>query len=615
MSDVVFLHHDYTHKYPVDWRTKQPVFVRATDQWFADVGSVRDRAVDALESVRFIPESGKSRLTSFVNSRSHWCISRQRAWGLPIPALYRIDISPHEAIMNGESIEHIINVIKERGTDAWWADPEDDPAWIAPHLEGKYVRGKDTMDVWFDSGTSWTLLDDTKTPPADVYLEGTDQHRGWFQSSLLTFAATSPQLQTSARPSAPFKTLITHGFILDDEGRKMSKSIGNVIAPDKITSGEIFGPVQPKARKQKGKQQQQPGVEKFDAMGPDLLRLWAASVDYTKDVHVGAAAVANARRSLAKLRVTLKWLVGALADADEGALAPPTAPTDLSDRIILDQLARLSRAAHEHYGRHEFHRVTAAVDAFVNHRLSAVYFEAVKDRLYAGARRDRAAAQAVLHVILNEMLAVLAPVTPLMVEEAWAHTSPAVRAAAGGVSPLRRAWTPYAQPGVSESEARELDGLCARIVEMKRAVSKLQEPRRAAGKMGSGLQCAVRVAAPAADDARLDPLDARLLADPDGLAAALVVSRVDVVPLEDGTVERMRERCGDVEVLPDAADAAAVRMAVAVSDPEGGKCARCWRYLDLGPVGLCRRCEEVRREEFPERLKHDGEPGVERAAG
>jgi isoleucyl-tRNA synthetase len=608
VSDVVFLHHDYTHTYPVDWRTKQPVFVRATDQWFADVGSVRDRAVDALESVRFIPESGKSRLTSFVNSRSHWCISRQRAWGMPIPALYRIDTSPHEAVMNSETIEHIINVIKDRGTDAWWADPEDDPAWIPSHLEGKYVRGKDTMDVWFDSGTSWTLLDDSKTPPADVYLEGTDQHRGWFQSSLLTFAATSTQALKPAQPSAPFKTLITHGFILDHEGRKMSKSIGNVIAPDKITSGEIFGPAPNKARKPKS-EQQQPG-DKFDAMGPDLLRLWAASVDYTKDVHVGAATLGNAKRSLAKLRMTLKWLVGALSDADVKSLTTAES-SDLMDRIIVDQLSRLSRAVFTHYQNHEFHRATVAIDAFVNHRLSAVYFEAVKDRLYTGSRRDRAAAHGVLHAILNEMLAMLAPVTPLMVEEAWAHAPPRVRAAAAGVGPLRRPWAPHAQAGAPGSEARDLDGLCARVVELRRAVAKLQEPRRAAGRMGGGLQCAVRLARPAGGPARVDALDRRLLADPEGLAAALVVSRVDVVPLEDGTVADMRERYEGVEVL--CGEDGAVRMAVAVSEPEGAKCARCWRYLDLGPLDLCGRCEEVVREEHPERLG-PSEPGVEKAS-
>jgi isoleucyl-tRNA synthetase len=429
----------------------------------------------------------------------------------------------------------------------------------------------------------------------------------------LTFAATSNQALASAQPSAPFKTLITHGFILDDEGRKMSKSIGNVIAPEKITSGEIFGPVTSKARRAKNKQ---PG-DTFDAMGPDLLRLWAASVDYTKDVHVGVVTVGNAKRSLAKLRMTLKWLIGAVSSCDPKSLATTSAPDDLMDRIILDQLSRLSQSVFAHYQNYEFYRATVALDAFVNQRLSAVYFEAVKDRLYTGSRRDRAAVHGVLHTILNELLAILAPVTPLMVEEAWAHAPPQVRAAAGGggVGPLRRPWAPYVQPGVSGDEAARLDGLCARVVALRRAVARLQEPRRAAGRMGSGLQCVVRVAAAAADPARRDGLDRRLLRDPEWLAAALVVSRVDVRPLTEGTVAEMRERFEGVEVLGGEDGSGEVSMAVSVSEPEGGKCVRCWRYLDLGPHALCRRCEKVVGDEHPEGLASSVEPAAKHIGG
>jgi isoleucyl-tRNA synthetase len=231
LGDKVLAVHKYKHKYPYDWRTKLPVILRATEQWFADVGSVKDHALSSLEEVRFIPEGGRARLESFVKGRSEWCISRQRAWGVPIPALYNED---GVAVLTDESVAHIISIINERGIDAWWTDSQDDQAWVVPGLGGQYRRGTDTMDVWFDSGTSWTQSDQR----ADVYLEGTDQHRGWFQSSLLTYVSAS------GREGAPFKTCITHGFTLDQDGKKMSKSIGNIIAPRQIVDGSLLPPVQ-----------------------------------------------------------------------------------------------------------------------------------------------------------------------------------------------------------------------------------------------------------------------------------------------------------------------------------------------------------------------------------
>ncbi len=227
LDDMVLSVHKYKHKYPYDWRTKLPVIVRATEQWFADVGSIKDAALASLANVEFIPNSGKSRLESFVKGRSEWCISRQRAWGVPIPALYD---NNGAAVLTDQSVAHIISVIGERGSDAWWTDAEDDPAWIAPGLQGSYRRGKDTMDVWFDSGSSWTQTDGQ----ADIYCEGTDQHRGWFQSSLLTY------LSVAGHTVAPFRKLITHGFTLDQDGKKMSKSIGNVISPTEIIGGQLL---------------------------------------------------------------------------------------------------------------------------------------------------------------------------------------------------------------------------------------------------------------------------------------------------------------------------------------------------------------------------------------
>lgn len=229
LGDRVLGVHIYSHKYPFDWRTNEPVIMRATEQWFADLDIIKTRALKNLEAVEFHPEAGRTRLASFVGARSEWCISRQRAWGVPIPALYD---QYGKAVLTESSVKHIMAVIDERGTDAWWADADDDPRWICPDLPGgQYRRGKDTMDVWFDSGSSWML---TKSQ-ADVYCEGSDQHRGWFQSSLLTHTGAAFNKEV-----APYKTVITHGMILDRRGRKMSKSIGNGIFPSQIMDGSLL---------------------------------------------------------------------------------------------------------------------------------------------------------------------------------------------------------------------------------------------------------------------------------------------------------------------------------------------------------------------------------------
>ena len=224
---------------------------------------------------------GFARLTSFVQGRSEWCISRQRRWGVPIPALYHVDTG--EALLTPETVQHIISVIREKGTDAWFSDDPHDKDWIPPQYQDKNLRrGYDTMDVWFDSGTSWSMLPSNPHKQADIYLEGTDQHRGWFQSSLLTSVAT--------QGVSPFKTLITHGFVLDQDGRKMSKSEGNVISPRDVV----------KVRK-----------EKF-TVGVDGLRLWVASADYTSDVGVGKVALENIAVLMKKFRATIRYLMGNL---------------------------------------------------------------------------------------------------------------------------------------------------------------------------------------------------------------------------------------------------------------------------------------------------------------
>jgi isoleucyl-tRNA synthetase len=583
----------FSHKYPIDWRTKEPVITRATEQWFANVESIKDASMKAITEVKFMPETGRSRLESFIQGRSQWCISRQRAWGVPIPALYKVEGDTLEATMDSATIEHILNVIKERGIDAWWRDAHDDPAWKPDHLKGTYIRGKDTMDVWFDSGTSWTLLpQQANRPVADVYLEGTDQHRGWFQSSLLTHVASQPYAESTVK--APYKTLITHGFTLDADGRKMSKSLGNVISPMQIMSGELLPPI--KRKKQKGQPStDNPGAQSYDAMGSSALRLWAASSDYTRDVTIGQPVLMSVNQALHKYRVTLKWLLGIFSLPS----CPPSfssfdtlhpTPTHLADRLALHRLATVSAAVHAHFTRYDFSRGVAALNKYINNDLSALYFEALKDRIYTGDTPSCRAIQAVLAVVFTELLRALAPVAPLLVEEAWDHVPALLRAAS--THPARGLWRPL--------HAEDLHDVYAVVAALAAPINAAQERLRAHKRIGSGLETAVTVYVPSAS---LDAFAHAFIGVAAGavreqLASLFVVSGFDV--RGEGS-EAGAPRAWSVEELVSPSENVACLAGgarVVVHEPPGHKCPRCWRFVkavEKGEEELCGRCEDVVR--------------------
>ncbi|KPI46093.1 Isoleucine--tRNA ligase [Cyphellophora attinorum] len=624
-SNALVHHASYQHKYPIDWRTKEPIMIRATAQWFADLSSIRSDALAALGNVRFIPESGKSRLRSFVESRTEWCISRQRSWGVPIPAFYHRETG--EAVLSASTVDHVIRVMDERGTNAWWADGPDEPAWLPEGLEpSDYVRGTDTMDVWFDSGTSWKFMTagsdaagSQQQPVADVYLEGTDQHRGWFQSSLLTaVAAQKASGITTDLMSAPFETLLTHGFTLDAHGKKMSKSLGNVVSPDEIITGLATSaavPPSPPSTKKKSRENH--------SLGPDALRLWVASTDFTKDVTISDKVVKSTHSALDKLRVTFKVLLGMLGpDFDPTAGLLPFKDLAQLDQLMHHRLFSTIEQVRSAYDKYEFHRGIALINKFVATDLSGLYLESVKDIIYCDAVNSprRKSAVTTLYDIFASLQELLAPVLPLLVEETWEHSSAAVKADAER-HPLRRtrsnleAKLEQWKPGASSAE------LWSTLNLINSTTKAAQEVARNQKKLGQSLASDVVIYVKPPERCDFAELIKEVIVD--AWRELLVVSDVRIViadrpdfqeddknpsswnnwlkEMQDAEEDDEDGSCRSVELeggktvgwrvtrkigcFPE------VEAVVVVQEAGAGKCARCWRYLvsspELEPEGKC----------------------------
>ena len=574
----------YTHKYPYDWRSKLPVIQRATPQWFADLTSIQEAAVSAIDQVRFIPHGSRDRLLSFVQDRAEWCISRQRAWGVPIPALYHRETG--EATLTVDSVAHIIETIKSRGIDAWWTDSVDDPAWIpasllGPNGENHFRRGLDTMDVWFDSGTTWTQIQNENQnsgqPVADVYLEGSDQHRGWFQSSLLTFVAESLQDSQAYPPSAPFKTLITHGFTLDNKGNKMSKSEGNVITPD-----QIMDP---------GKWIASDFKHPYPDLGPDTLRLWVAMSDFQKDVAVSEEAIMNNYRMMRMLRGIFKLLIALQKDSN-----PPIPlvynQLSLIDRIALIQLKKMDQVVRSHYEAYAFHKAMAAINSYIRTDFSKFYFESVKDRMYLDGPESlsRLHGLAVLWEIFQRLIHRLAPMLPLLTEEA----SHCMTLDTGrDCAPLP--WKPAVlEAHMARWDDEELEQHMDVLFATKSAVYQMQEKvGRKEHKMGSSLQTYVHIEF--GDNASPSSQQLFQKYTAEELEAFLVVSKVhlDSTPPAPDIVAWQTSTPIQVTTVKDDKVYAFTVHVCAASEQ---KCVRCWRYVvsDAEAAELedpvCRRC-------------------------
>ncbi|MGF1569676.1 MAG: isoleucine--tRNA ligase [Nodosilinea sp.] len=553
-------HEPYVHKYPYDWRTKQPTIYRATEQWFASVAGFREAALQAIQEVEWIPAQGENRITPMVADRSDWCISRQRTWGMPIPVFY--DDETSEPLLTAETLAHIRAIFAEKGSDAWWELPEADLLPPAYRNNGRtYRKGTDTMDVWFDSGSSWAAVAQQRGDlqyPVDMYLEGSDQHRGWFQSSLLTSVAVNGH--------APYKTVLTHGFALDEQGRKQSKSLGNVVDPYIVIEG--------------GKNQKQD-----PPYGADVLRLWVSSVDYSSDVPLGGNILKQMADVYRKIRNTARFLLGNLYDFNPTQHAVPYDQLPELDRYMLHRMTEVFAEITDAFDTYQFFRFFQTVQNFCVVDLSNFYLDIAKDRLYisAAASPRRRSCQTVLAIAIENLARAIAPVLSHMAEDIWQN----LPYATGFKSVFETGWlkpeAQWHQPDLVERWSQ--------LRAIRQEVNKVLEQARTAKAIGSSLEAKALLYVPDAD------LRQQLVA----------LNPANAVAPDAGHVDELRYLflVSQVEVLESAQPLAGLKyrsesdaLGVGVVDAAGQKCDRCWNFsTQVGESSdhptLCERCVEA----------------------
>nr|WP_248277726.1 isoleucine--tRNA ligase [Brasilonema sp. UFV-L1] len=549
----------YVHKYPYDWRTKKPTIFRATEQWFASVEGFRDEALKAIASVKWIPAQGENRITPMVAERSDWCISRQRSWGVPIPVFY--DEENGEPLLNEETISHVQGIFAEKGSDAWWELSVEELLPEKYHNNGRsYRKGTDTMDVWFDSGSSWAAVAEQRTElryPADLYLEGSDQHRGWFQSSLLTSVAVND--------CAPYKMVLTHGFILDEQGRKQSKSLGNTVEPKVVIEG--------------GKNQKEE-----PAYGVDVLRLWVSSVDYTSDVPLGKNILKQLTDIRNKIRNTARFLLGNLHDFDPHKDTVAFEELSQLDRYMLHRMTEVFKEVTEAFESFQFFRFFQTIQNFCVVDLSNFYLDAAKDRLYISAPNAlrRRSCQTVLKIALENLARAIAAVLCHMAEDIWQflpYETPYKSVFEAGWVQLDQKW-----------QNPELAVVWQQLRQIRTEVNKVLEEARVKKLIGSSLEAKVLLYVA---DEQLRSTVKSLNASQNGvdeLRYLFITSEVDLLDSPEAVQGLEYKLQSDT-------------WKIGVVNAEGQKCDRCWNYsTHVGESAehplICERCVAALAGEF-----------------
>lgn len=534
---------EFEHSYPHDWRSKTPVIFRATEQWFirCEGSDLREKALKVLDDVKFVPEWGRNRIGSMLETRPDWCISRQRTWGVPIPVFY--NETTGKEIFEREILDRVIEIVKKEGSAAWVKYSAEE--LIGEELLEKYnLKGielrKETniMDVWFDSGVSHRSVLETREGlrrPADLYLEGSDQHRGWFQTSLLTSVGSTGD--------APFKMLLTHGFVNDGEGKKMSKSVGNVVAPQDV----------------------------IKVYGADILRLWCASVDYREDVKISDNILKQMAEAYRRVRNTARYILGNSADFNPATDAVAYEDLMEIDKWALNKLERLKRVVTESYEKYEFYNLFQEIHYFSGIDMSAFYLDIIKDRLYAekADSKERRAAQTVMSEVLVTLTKMVAPILSFTAEEIWETLPESLK---DSESVLLTDWYVNNDQYIND----ELDTKWEEIVKLRKDVNKtLELARQGENKIiGNSLDAKVILAA---DNAEL----AKFLKDnKEVLEEVFIVSQLVIVDEKDDSFVKGEEQ---------------EALFVKVEHADGEKCERCWKYsTELGTnpehPTVCPRC-------------------------
>ena len=552
-NSLLLLRENYKHRYPYDWRTKKPTIFRATEQWFASVDGFRSFALKAIDNVEWMPAAGKKRIHSMIIGRGDWCISRQRSWGVPIPVFYKKN--GKEILLTIDTINHIQKLFGEHGADIWW-DWEVKKLLPEEYLKEAdlWEKGRDTMDVWFDSGSSWAAVCEQRNElkyPADLYLEGSDQHRGWFQSSLLTSVAVNNK--------PPYKKVLTHGFALDENGRKMSKSLGNVVDPNIIINGGNNKKTEP-------------------AYGADVLRLWVSSVDYSVDVPIGSNILRQLSDVYRKVRNTARYLLGNIHDFDPKRDHFEINQLPLLDQWMLNRLVDVTEQISKAYENYEFSKFFQILQSFCVVDLSNFYLDIAKDRLYVSAESDyrRRSCQFVMSNIVENLAVLISPVLCHMAEDIWQNIPYENKEK----SVFQRGWPSYPKSWKNKELNEHILNLRNLRVEIYRAIEVCRNKQI----IGAALETEVNYfpKSIAVKDS-LIWLDRYGNNDVDVYSDWLIISKFKVGSnlVEDSLITDNND-LGTIQVLK----------------AQGQKCDRCWHYQKEIVSGeensnLCKRCSNI----------------------